>query len=58
MKTMKNNRNKSFDENGLDYFFNELIFKLNFPKISERMKLIDDSYWAVDVVLLKNQNLI
>ncbi len=53
MKTMKNNRNKSFDENGLDYFFNELIFKLNFPKISERMKLIDDSYWAVDVVLCR-----
>ncbi len=53
METMKNNKNKSFDENGLDYFFNDLVLKLNFPKISERMKLIDDNYWAIDVVLCR-----
>ena len=53
MKTMKNNRNNSFGTDGLDYFFNELVFKLNFPKVSERMKLIDDNYWAIDVVLCR-----
>lgn len=53
MKAMKNNRNNSLDANGLDYFINELIFKLNFPKVSERMKLIDDNYWAIDVVLCR-----
>lgn len=42
MKTMKNNRNESTDENGLDCFFNEFVYKLNFPLISERMKLIDE----------------
>ena len=57
MKTMKNNRNESTDENGLDCFFNEFVYKLNFPLISERMKLIDDNYWSIDVVLCRKLEL-
>ena len=53
MKIIKENRNKSTDDNGLDNFFNNLVYKLNFPEISKRMKLIDDDNWSIDVVFCR-----
>ncbi len=53
MEILKHNRNQRTDEKGLEYFFDELVFKLDYQQISEKMKLIDDDYWSVDVVLCR-----
>lgn len=53
MKIIKTARNDNTDDNGLDHFFNHLVFKLNFSEISKRMKLIDDENWAIDVVFCR-----
>lgn len=53
MQIIKKARNESTADTGLDNFFNNLIFKLNFLEISKRMKLIDDENWSIDVVFCR-----
>lgn len=53
MKILKKNRNQRTDQIGLNYFFNELLYKLDFSQISDRMKLINDRYKTVDIVLCR-----
>ena len=34
-------------------FFKQKVYKLDFPEISKTMKLIDDDFWSIDVVLCR-----
>jgi len=47
---IKNNRNQSTQEEGLDEFYREMR-GLNYKKVEERMKLIEDNHWNMDVYL-------
>lgn len=53
MKTIQRNRNQNTNEDGLDCFFKQKVYKLDFPEISKTMKLIDDDFWSIDVVLCR-----
>lgn len=53
MKTIQRNRNQNTNEDGLDCFFKQKVYKLDFPEISRTMKLIDDDFWSIDVVLCR-----
>lgn len=53
MESLELNRNKSTNERGLSYFFNEDVYKLDFHNVFKRMKLIDDDSYSVDVVLCR-----
>lgn len=57
MNIMKDNKNDSTDENGLDYFFNENVSKLKFPEVSKKMKLIEEDYWSINVVLCRKKEM-
>lgn len=52
LKSIMQNRNLSSNENGLDYFYG-IIGKLDYPQISDKMKLIDDNQWRQDVVMCR-----
>jgi CRISPR-associated endonuclease/helicase Cas3 len=43
--------NNSFSDTNIKEFLNEDVGKLNFKKIEERMKLIDDNNWSMSVFL-------
>lgn len=46
-----NNYNISCDEYNLDNFFKEIVGKLNFKKVENRMKLIEEDIWSMSVYL-------
>lgn len=46
-------KNQNTDKEGLDYFFDELVYYLDFPQISKRMQLINDNYRLIDFVLCR-----
>lgn len=50
LRLIKNNRNESTQEEGLDEFYRE-IRELDYKKIEGRMKLIEDNSWNMDVYL-------
>lgn len=49
---IRKNLNENTDEKGMERF-EESIRILDFPGISERMKLIDDDEWSMDIVLCR-----
>jgi CRISPR-associated endonuclease/helicase Cas3 len=57
IELLKRNFNQRSNEVGIDYFINELVYKLNYEEISKRMKLIDDSDWEINIVLCRKLKL-
>lgn len=54
MEYLKKFRNESMNsEDNLDEFFTESVGKLNFAKVSGRMRLIDDKDWDISVYLVR-----
>lgn len=53
LKALKVNRNQNTDKEGLSYFYNDIVYKLNYLEVAKRMMLIDDNQWMVDVVLCR-----
>ena len=53
LNALKVNRNQNTDKEGLKYFYNDIVYKLNYSEIAKRMMLIDDNQWTVDVVLCR-----
>lgn len=53
-KSLRENLNDSTDERGLNIFFEDQVQKLNFPDVSDRMKLIEDDEWSMDIVLCRD----
>lgn len=51
LSVLKMNYNESSDENGLEYFFEGEVGKLNFPKVKEKMQLISEDNWSMSVYL-------
>ena len=55
MKHLQADMNCSFNNSkNLDLFFQESVQALNFPKVAERMKLIEDSNWDMSVYLARD----
>ena len=50
MELLKCHRNQSTEEIGLDSFYEEASL-LNYDKIEQRMKLIEDDEWSMDIFL-------
>ena len=53
LKALKVNRNQNTDKEGLSYFYNDIVYKLNYLEVAKRMMLIDDNQWMIDVVLCR-----
>lgn len=53
LEQLRNNRNNSHNENGLEYFQKEQVEKLKFGEIAKRMKLIDDDKWDLSVYMAR-----
>lgn len=53
LKVIKTNQNDSTGREGLQYFMENEVAKLDFPKIEERMRLIDDDNWSMSIVLCR-----
>lgn len=51
LTVLKMNYNESSDENGMEYFFEDEVGKLNFPKVKEKMQLISEDNWSMSVYL-------
>lgn len=50
LNLLKTNRNESTEDIGLDEFYREIRL-LNYKKVEERMKLIEDNSWNMDIYL-------
>lgn len=46
--------NSALNDGNIEKFFKENVWMLNFNKISERMKLIEDDNWSMSVYLARN----
>ena len=57
LEVLKVNQNNSTSRDGLKYFFEEIVAKLDFPKIEEKMRLIENNNWSMDVVLCRTLDL-
>lgn len=57
LQIIKNNQNNSTGREGLGYFFDDVVAKLNFPEISKRMQLIDENNWSISIVLCRKLEL-
>ena len=53
MSVIKNNRNDSTGDIGLKNFFENVMTILDYPKVSEKMKLIEDDNMRIDIVLCR-----
>lgn len=53
LNEIKENLNKSTSREGLKYFFDEQVKKMDFPKIAARMELIKESDWKMNLVLCR-----
>lgn len=53
LEVIKANQNDSTGREGLQYFIENEVAKLDFPKIEERMRLIDDDNWNMSIVLCR-----
>lgn len=51
LNALKLNRNQNTDKVGLQYFYNDIVYRLNYKEIAKRMTLIDDNQWSMNVVL-------
>lgn len=55
MQCLRDDLNCSLNDNrNLSVFFDKVVKRLNFPKIAERMKLIEESNWDMSVFLVRN----
>lgn len=50
---LKSNRNESTDREGLNYFFDKDVQRLNYPEVSKRMALIEDDQWSMSIVVCR-----
>ena len=50
---LQKNFNNAVGEKGLDHFFTEQVGKGNFPKVKERMRLIEEDRWSMTVYLAR-----
>lgn len=54
LELLKQSWNRSEEQRGIKYFVNEEIGKLDFAKVEQRMKLIEDNQWDMSVFLARN----
>lgn len=55
LQCLKENLNQSLnDERNLMKFFDDSVKALDFPEVSKRMRLIEDSEWSMSVFLARN----
>lgn len=54
LNNLKKHWNELSNENGINAFVNDEIAKLNFTRVNNRMKLIDDDNWTVSVFFARN----
>lgn len=53
LNALKVNRNQNTDREGLKYFYDDIVYRLNYREVANKMKLIDDNEWIVTVVLCR-----
>ncbi|WP_394922905.1 CRISPR-associated helicase Cas3' [uncultured Robinsoniella sp.] len=53
LEVLKLQRNESTSREGLDNFFSTAVKLLDSPKIAERMRLIDENHWNMNLVLCR-----
>lgn len=51
LENLKKGWNDSYSEHGLRYFFQEEVGELDFVKVAERMRLIEENQWDMSVFL-------
>ena len=50
---MKNNRYESTGKEGIESFFTEEVKLLDYPEVENRMRLIEEDQWGMDIVLCR-----
>lgn len=53
LDVLKRNRNDSSDDKGIEVFFREYVGNLHWMKVKERMQLIEENNWSMDVYLAR-----
>ena len=52
---LKDVRNEHTGREGLKYFFDYYVQRLNYLEVSKRMKLIEDDQWHINIVVCKKE---
>ena len=53
LEIMKNNRYESTGKEGIESFFTEEVKLLDYPEVENRMRLIEEDQWGMDIVLCR-----
>lgn len=53
LNLLMRHKNESSSEEGIEHFFVNAVKQLDFPKVEERMRLIDKNRWTVSLVLCR-----